>query len=207
VTLPHPRDRKAPEFVEFVDRAYGILAGQTEAENVELGTAPGEPGITRALPHVEINEISGLLERIEDFGHGKEDIYLLREQLGLDSDRLLKLTEATELLGFATVAQGDITLTSLGQTFADASILARKEILATRIRRLPLFRWLMTMIKASKGKQLDWDVVIAALELDFPSEEAERQLSTAINWGRYAELFAYDDDDALIYIPEETPVS
>lgn len=203
VTLPHPRDRKAPEFVEFVDRAYSILAGQTQPEHIEIGTAPGEPGFTRALPHVEINELSGLLERIEDM-QGTADIYRLRETLGLDSDRLLRLTEASELLGFATVAEGDIIVTPLGQTFAEASILARKEILATRIRRLPLFRWLLTLVKASKRNQLDWDVVIAALELDFPADEAERQLSTAINWGRYAELFAYDDDDAVIYIPEET---
>lgn len=203
VTLPHPRNRKAAEFVEYVDRAYGLLAGQTQPEHMELGTAPGEPGITRALPHVEINELAGLLERIEDFGHGKEDLYRLREQLGVDTDRLLSLTEAAELLGFATVGQGDITLTSLGQTFADASILARKEILATRLRRLPLFRWLQSLINASKDKRLDWGVVIAALELEFPSPEAVRQLDTAIDWGRYAELFAYDDDDELIYIPEE----
>lgn len=204
VALPHPRDRKAPQFLELVDNAYSILAGQTQPEHLEMGSAPGEPGLTRALPHVEVNAISGLLERLE---RESADIYRLREELGLDSDHLLRLTDACELLGFATIGQGDITITPLGQAFAEASILARKEILASRIRRLPLFRWLLTLINAAKDKQLDWDVVITALELEFPSDEAERQLSTAINWGRYAELFAYDDDDAVIYIPEETAVS
>jgi len=46
VALPHSRMRKAPAFLEIVDQVYGILAGQTQAEYVELGSAPGEPGRT-----------------------------------------------------------------------------------------------------------------------------------------------------------------
>jgi NitT/TauT family transport system ATP-binding protein len=29
-------------------------------------------------------------------------------------------------------------------------------------------------------------------------EEAERVLDTVINWGRHAEIFAYDDDDRVL---------
>ena len=36
---------------------------------------------------------------------------------------------------------------------------------------------------------MEWDVVQKALELEFHEEEAERQLDTAIDWGRYAELW------------------
>jgi NitT/TauT family transport system ATP-binding protein len=50
---------------------------------------------------------------------------------------------------------------------------------------------------------LDWDVVQTALELEFPPEEAERQMETAVNWGRYAELLAYDDNTELIYLEPE----
>lgn len=61
VELPHPRDRKGTPFLAAVDRVYATLAGQTEAESVELGTAPGEPGRTRALPDVGIDDLAGLL--------------------------------------------------------------------------------------------------------------------------------------------------
>ena len=44
-----PEERAVPG---TIDRVYATLAGQTEAESVELGTAPGEPGRTRALPDV-----------------------------------------------------------------------------------------------------------------------------------------------------------
>jgi NitT/TauT family transport system ATP-binding protein len=71
---------------------------------------------------------------------------------------------------------------------------------ATRIRRLPIFRWLIAMLKAAENYQLEWDVVQTALELEFPPEEAQRQLDTAVGWGRYAEILAYDDNAELIYL-------
>ncbi len=205
VPLPRPRQRKDPAFIEVVDKVYSIMAGQTQPEHIELGTAPGEPGITRALPHVTINELSGLLERLDELPGDKTDIYRLASELNLDSDHLLRLTEFAELLSFASVAQGDISLTPLGQTFADARILARKGILAARIKRLPLFKWLLSLLNASNNKRMEWDVTLAALALEFPPEEAERQLDTMINLGRYAELFAYDDDDEVIYLEQEMP--
>jgi NitT/TauT family transport system ATP-binding protein len=200
VALPHPRQRKAPEFLDLVDRVYGLLAGQTQAEHLEMGSAPGEPGHTRPLPHSTINDLAGLLEHLDTETDNRADLYHLAEELKVDSDQLLRLTETSELLGFATVAQGDITLTPLGETFAEASILARKEIFATRIRRLPLFKWLLALLRAANKQKLERDIVQAALELEFPPEEAERQLETAVNWGRYAELLAYDDSTEDIYL-------
>lgn len=200
IPLAHPRAKKEHRFLEIVDRIYSILAGQTQPEHVELGTAPGEPGRTRALPHITINDLTGLLEHLSDLPANRADLYQLAQDLKVNSDQLLSLTEAAELLGFATVAQGDITLTALGETFAEASILARKEIFATRIRRLPIFRWLLSMLRKADKHQLKWEVVQTALELEFPEEEAYRQLDTAVDWGRYAEILAYEDASEVIYL-------
>ena len=200
VRLPHPRERKAAAFLDVVDRIYAILAGQTEPEYIEHGTAPGEPGPTRGLPHVMINTLAGLVEHLKGQPGGRADIFRLAPEFSFNTDQVLRLTEATELLGFATIAKGDIVLTPLGETYAEASILARKEIFASRIRRLPLFAWLTAMLGAADRRQLEWDVVLAALELEFPAEEAERQLDTAVSWGRYAELLGYDDSTAMIFL-------
>jgi NitT/TauT family transport system ATP-binding protein len=200
VQLPYPRQRKSPKFLSLVDRVYSTMAGQTQPEHVELGTAPGEPGRTRALPHITITDLAGLLEQLAETLNNRADIYRLAKELKVDTDHLLRLTEAAELLGLATISQGDINLTPLGETFAEASILARKEIFATRIRRLPIFKWLLALLRASNKQQLEWDVVQTALELDFPAEEAARQLETAANWGRYAELLVYDDSSGIFYL-------
>jgi NitT/TauT family transport system ATP-binding protein len=200
VSLNHPRQRKDPLFLDLVDRVYGILAGQTQSEQLEMGTAPGEPGRTRALPHVATNELAGLLETLVALPGGRTDIYRLAEELKMNSDHLLLVTDSAELLGFATITQGDLILTPLGETFAEASILARKEIFATRIRRLPVFKWLLGMLKAAEDRRLQWEVVQKALELEFPPEEAERQLDTAVAWSRYAEILAYEDNTGIIYL-------
>ncbi len=203
VPLPRPRQRKDPAFIDVVDKIYATLAGQTQPEHIELGSAPGEPGVTRRLPHVNINELTGLLERLDELPGDKTDIYRLASELNLDSDHVLQLTEFAELLSFASVSQGDISLTPLGQTFAEAGILARKGILATRIKRLPLFKWLLKLLQASNEHRIEWDVVLAALSLDIPEDEAEKQLETMINLGRYAELFVYDDDEEVFYTETE----
>lgn len=200
VNLKHPRSRKSTDFISLVDQVYGLLAGQTQPEQIEVGTAPGEPGPTRSLPDININDLAGMLENVDSAPNNRYDLYLLADDLNIDSDHLLSLVDAAELMGFATVAQGDITLTPLGETFAEASILTRKEIFATRIRRIPFFKWLFTMLRAADRQQLRREVLLTALELEFPTEEAKRQLEIAANWGRYTELLAYDDDNDVFYL-------
>src|SRR5206468_7691660 len=64
-------------------------------------------GRLRPLPEMQINVLTGLLERVDEF-HGKRtEIFRLADELKLDSDYLLRLTEAAELLGFSIIAHGD----------------------------------------------------------------------------------------------------
>ncbi|MDW8031212.1 MAG: AAA-associated domain-containing protein [Candidatus Bipolaricaulota bacterium] len=189
VELPHPRSRKATPFLETVDHVYALLAGQTPPEPVELDHL-------HTLPSISLNKLASLLERLDETPHA--DLYRLSEELALSSDALLSLADAAELLGFVTIAHGDIALTPLGQAFAEASIRARKEIFSSRIRRLPLFSWLLEMLWAVENHRLSRDVVLSALKSKLHSEEAERQLDIAITWGRYAELLTYDDSTRMI---------
>jgi hypothetical protein len=49
----------------------------------------------------------------------------------------------------------------------------------------------------------DWSSDVCSsdlLELEFHEEEAERQLDTAIDWGRYSELLAYDDTSQVLFL-------
>jgi NitT/TauT family transport system ATP-binding protein len=200
INMPHPRQRKSMEFQQVVDQVYGMLAGQTQPEHIEMGTAPGEPGRTRGLPDTGINDLNGLLEHLSELPTSRSDIYRMEDELSIDPDQLLRLTETAELLGFAIIEKGDITLTGLGETYAEASILARKEIFATRIRRLPIIRWLLNLLRAAEKQRLRWDMVQKALELEFPPEEAERQIELVVDWGRYAEILAYDDNEEMLYL-------
>ena len=200
VELRRPRFRKGTAFLETVDRVYATMAGQTQPEHVELGSAPGEEGRLRLLPEVSIHDLGGLLDHLVKLPSGREDIFRLADDLKLDSDHLLRLTEAAELLGFATIAQGDMTLTALGETFSEAGVTARKEIFALRVRRLPVIQWLLDKLRKADRQQVAWSKIQSELEREVLAEEVEHQMNVAVDWGRYAELLAYDDAREMLYI-------
>ncbi len=203
VSLPHPRQRKGADFLAMVDRVYGAVAGQTQPPAMELGSAPGEPGTTRALPLASVNALAGLLEHLDEERGNREDLYKLADDLRMEVDDLLPVVEAGEILGFLRVDQGDGCLTALGETFAEASILARKEIFASRLRRVPLIRWVLKGLQSAPGKRLSRQFFQDVLEWEFRPEEAEQQMDQVISWGRYGELFGYDDDDDQLYLETE----
>jgi NitT/TauT family transport system ATP-binding protein len=58
-------------------------------------------------------------------------------------------------------------------------------------------------LHAATDHRLPEDAVIQRLEQAFSPVEARRQLDTAIDWGRYAELFAYDDDAGEFSLEDE----
>ncbi len=203
VNLPHPRHKKDRAFLAIVDQIYSIITGKTQDEAIELGGQPGgEPGNMRALPHVPINQISGLVEQAEHEG-GRVDVYRVAPTIDLQFDELLPVMEAVELLGFATFDQGDMTLTPLGKQFADADIQQRKDIFAEQIRRIPVISWIENMLKVAKDRELDKDVFLTALTLDFDPVEAPKQLDTAISWARYAEMFSFDDNSDQVFLGAE----
>jgi len=193
VNFPYPRYAKDPAVIQQVDTIYSILAGQTQSEEVELGAAPGEEGRMRALPSITVNELIGFMEFLAEIPSGTANVFELPGEMHISTDNLLRLTEAAELLGFITIAHGDVSLNPLGETFVEASINVRKEIFARRILRLPLFSWVLQMLQNAEDRELKWDDLREGLESEFTPRIAEKQLDILVDWGRYAELISYDD--------------
>ncbi len=197
VTLHHPRHHKDTAFQALVDKVYALVAGKTAPEAESTPMLPVSSDRWR-LPGAHINRMAGLLEKINAEG-GQHDLYRLTGELALELDDMLPIVETAEMLGFATVDQGDIRLTPLGQTFADASILTRKEILAGRTLRLPLIRAIYETLQQDDNQRIVRDYFIDKLQAEFGDMAAE-QVDTAIDWGRYAELFTYDDNTDELYL-------
>jgi len=198
VTLRHPRHRKDVAFQGMVDRIYAAVTGTTEPPTASLGTPPGQPGATVPLPSASMEALAGLLERISEEG-GRHDLYRMADDLAFELDDLLPVVETAEMMGFAQVDAGDIVLTPLGQTFADASILARKEIVAARALRLPTIRWILESLQRDDDHRVAEEYFRDVLAHEF-GDYAMEQLEIAIGWGRYAELFAFDDTTGELYL-------
>jgi NitT/TauT family transport system ATP-binding protein len=148
---------------------------------------------TPALPDVTIGRLMGLLETMRDTP-GPDDIYRLAGGLHLELDDLVPLVDAAELLALIEVQEGDYELTDLGRRMADAEEKERKALFRERMRDVPLLRLIAERLTASDNGQVPREEIRKAMHGRFSRKRAERQIDTAIDWGRYAELFDYDAD-------------
>jgi len=151
--------------------------------------APWEP-----LPHAPIRMVLGLLEHLKEVPGQKEDLYKLGGPLGYELDDLLPVTEAAKRLGLVRIASGDIELTADGRRVAAAEEPERKERLRERLRKLPLLAAVRKAVDESEDGRAPRRRFVDLLSDQFSSTESERQLATAVDWGRYGELFDFDPD-------------
>jgi NitT/TauT family transport system ATP-binding protein len=196
VEIPHPRDRKAPKFVELVDSIYRVLTKPEHKDDTAPPRtyAPGVPAPPKTimLPHTRPGGMAGLLEILADQG-GRADLSRLADELSLELDALLPTVETAVLLGMLRVEEGDAVITPEGQAFAQADIQARKAIFRkAALANVPLLRQMEQALKAKSNRTLSDEFFHDLLDEHFGEEESRRQLETAIQWGRYAEIFDYD---------------
>lgn len=199
VDLTRPRDRNSTHFKVLVDHIYTVMTNPTAEVGPTIAAVERQRSpYATPLPHARAGGISGLLE-LEDKEGRQEDIYQLAARLRLDVDDLLPIVDATVLLGFALVEHGDIKLTDAGREFARASILESKLLFRRQVlERAPLVATIYQTLRESKTMLADF--LLDILDEHYPDEEAERQFATAVDWGRYAELFEYEAQEKRLTI-------
>ena len=194
VPFPHPRDRHDPAFRQMVDDIYALMTRRPVPEPRAAAAAPA-PQAT-ALPRVGTNLMAGLMETVAAAPYnGRADLPALAGTLQLELDDLFPLGEALQLLHFAELAEGDIVLTDSGKRFAAADPDDRKLQFAEALRQHVK---LAAMIRQVLDER--WNHRASAvrfrdeLEDHMSADYAEDTLRAVIGWGRYAELFSYDEE-------------
>lgn len=201
VDLSLPRDPTTNRFRNLIDDIYTLLTSTDSAAHARLKARAAigrieEKDIGYRIPDAEIEVLIGLLDAIYQAQEEQEraiDLPLLADSLRMDADKLFPLTEASDILGLANIAKGDISLTNIGEQFANADILQKKRLFATQLlKRIPLAVYIRQSLDRSPNHKVDEEVFLKELESHFTEDEAERVLKVMIDWGRYAEIFAYD---------------
>jgi NitT/TauT family transport system ATP-binding protein len=201
VGLPHPRERSAAEFVLYVDYIYKVMT-KPEREFAPPTAAQATKSPYQMLPHARPGGIAGLLELLNDRG-GEDDLYHVAEELLMEVDDLLPIVDAATLLGFATSSHGDIALTASGKAFADADIAERKaQFREAILMHVTLLQQVRRTLESKTDGSMTLEFFRDILDEHFPENEVQAQLDTALNWGRYAEIFTYDSEsDRLLLRP------
>jgi NitT/TauT family transport system ATP-binding protein len=190
VNFRHPRDRQSQAFRQLVDDVYAQMTARPVA-----ATKAAVPAIAQHIPRVSTNRMAGLIETVAAAPYnGRADLPRVAEGLQLELDELLPAAEMLQMLGFAEVARGDIVLSAPGRMFADADTQTRKRIFAEHlVTRVPLAAHIKRVLEERPNRRAPRVRFETELEDHLAEEQARETLNTVTNWGRYAELFAYDD--------------
>jgi NitT/TauT family transport system ATP-binding protein len=213
VRLVQPRDRKSARFVELVDYIYKVMTEPDTEHTLPDPESTGEivvpPGGVKAgavirtskyqiLPHARVGGIAGLVELLHDRG-GREDLFRLSEDLVMDVEDLLPILEACQLLGFAWLKEGDVQLSGQGVHFADADIQRRKVLFReAALDHVTILKQIDSILKKKSDHSINDEFFRDVLDEHFSEDEVQRQFDTAVNWGRYGEIFDYDRESGRL---------
>lgn len=199
--LPYPRDKNSRDFKFLLDKIYTILIKPPEEIPMMLAA-----GRYQFLPHAKVGAIAGLIELVHDKG-GRVDIYALSSELSMELDDIFPLIEASVILDFGEIKEGDFILTEKGGKWAQADTLEKKEIFKeAALQNVQLIKQIVQVLSTISKHRVSEEFFIDILKNHFTPEEAWNQLETAIDWGRYAELFAYDYDAGELYLEENETI-
>lgn len=204
VDLPHPRNSQDDKIHSLIDDVYMMMTTteQTSLEKVQDDRKAIDIGYR--LPDANVAELIGLLEELDELQQkGPVDLPELADSVRLDIDTLFPVLESLSLLGLAKIAKGDISMTVKGKALIDADITDKKVLFAELlITHIPLAKHLLSALDEKDNQRAQSERFKRELEQYFTNDEAERVLSTMIDWARYAELIHYDANTGTLSLED-----
>ena len=203
VDLPYPRQADSAVFHSVVEEVYNQLSLLHDPNKI-VGVRYKNIGLHYRLPKAEISELTGLIETLSSQEYsGTAELAEVAENLHLDIDELFPLTDVLEIFRFAYIQDGNITLTDLGKTFAEADILEQKEIFAKQLlNHVPLARHIQRVLEERYNKTATEDRFLTELQDSLSEGAADEVFKICIEWGRFAEIFAYNVNKGLLSLDD-----
>jgi NitT/TauT family transport system ATP-binding protein len=210
------RRAKGPTRARLVDTIYRIMTNPDADPATFMEAAPAarerRTGGARTrryqtLPDVGIDDLTGFVQYLASIG-GRSNVHDLSRDLQMRMDDLLGIVEATDILGLADLQERSVLLTPVGMKFADVALDEEKALFRElALEHVSLLRYIVRELEASPTHTIEAERILDDLEHSFSGEEARRQFETVVDWGRYAELFTYNDAAGELRLDEEHRVA
>jgi NitT/TauT family transport system ATP-binding protein len=188
--LPRPRDYRSAEFAALVDQLHDVITGHEmpDVTAPATGPLPVEP-----LPEVGPGDVIGLLEYL-DARQGRCDVFRIAEDTHKEFGQVIAIAKAAEMLDLVDTPKHQVVLTAAGQHFVKALPAERKTRWRQQVLKLQLFKEVHDLLERQEDHAIDQDFVLEQIVLRMPYENYEKVFQTFVRWGRYADLFSYDED-------------
>jgi NitT/TauT family transport system ATP-binding protein len=197
VSLPHPRNRLDQEFQSIVEEFYSILTARAVESKKALSQAHGR--FVRPLPPLGVNRLLGFIEALASPALGEQvELAKIPTLPSLAIRDVMVVAEALYILEFADLANGSIKLTAAGRVFAQSGTEERKRLFREHLLCfVPFVAHIHRVLEEREGHSAPRIRFAAELEDHLGPTDAEKTLQTIIRWGRYAEVFNYDDESRM----------
>ncbi|MDB5803031.1 MAG: nitrate transporter ATP-binding protein [Betaproteobacteria bacterium] len=203
ITLARPRAADDPEVRALIDQVYGLMTSggrpgrMTQKEiKVKLGDR---------LPHADIARMESVLESLAEPPYsGRADLPKLAEETELTDVEFLDLSNALTLLDLVQLDHGDMVITPTGEQYARASNPQRQALFGRLVaEHVPLVAYIRQGLDQDPSGDLPRGLFLRLLRYTLNEEDAEQALRTAIEWGRYGNVFEYDFNTGVIHLSED----
>ena len=143
-----------------------------------------------------VDHVYGLVEALaEPPFHGAADLPVLAATLQMTAGQLFPVAETLQLLRLAELAEGDVRLTEVGRRFAGLDVDARKRLFGEHLLAyVPLAALIRRVLDERPDHRAPFTRFSEQLEDGMSEQRAEDTMRAIIDWGRYGELFGYDEE-------------
>ncbi|HEV2625209.1 MAG TPA: nitrate/sulfonate/bicarbonate ABC transporter ATP-binding protein [Xanthobacteraceae bacterium] len=203
VDLKQPRNRLDPQFRDLVEKIYVAMTAPTPTP---IGTRLPAATMNTVLPRVSANLFAGLIETLAAAPYnGRADLPVIADELHLEVDDLFPVADALQLLRLAEIEGGDIKLTDTGKQFAEMGTDDRKRLFQRQLLNcVPLAAHIRHVLQERANHMAPKSRFFDELEDHMSAEDVDLTLRAVIGWGRYGEVFAYDDDSGTFSLENPT---
>jgi NitT/TauT family transport system ATP-binding protein len=188
--IPRPRDYRSRDSLQLVDYLHEIITG---SEMPDIDVSPAPTVVATPLPAATTDEIVGLFEYLDSRG-GRDDVFSIASNTNREFGHVIAITKAAEILSFVDTPGQDVVFTKLGSQFVLGGPDERKELWRQQILRLRIFRDVHAVLEKNDGS-VSGDIVREMIILAMPQENYETMFDTLVRWGRFGNLFAYEEDE------------
>ncbi len=129
---------------------------------------------------------------------GHAELAKIARALAYEINDLFPIAAALHILEFAELKGGVIKLTAAGRVFAQSGTEERKRLFREHLLRfVPLAAHIRQVLDEREGHRAPRARFEFELQDHLNPGDAEKTLRAVTDWGRYAELFAYDDNTRM----------
>lgn len=199
INIPRPRNIQTQECHELVDHVYAKMSDAMNISFAETSKKIRDDDIIHNLLLASPNQLAAAASALISHPYdGSGDLASLVRTLHLKTLDVLHITETLVMLKFATTQHGKIKLSKDGKIFAQGNTETRKQIFAKHLlSNVPLASYIIKILHDRADHKAPIKRFMRHLEDHLSPEQATMMMHHIISSGRYAEIFAYDDNKKI----------